>query len=99
MIGYLVEQELMNALPPGTRCATLLTQIEVARDHPAFAKPIGPDYTAAEAAQIGDAHGWAMIEETEDTRRRVVPSPLLLRITQIDAIRLLVPAGRKASRR
>ena len=29
MIGYLVEQELTNALPGDARCATLLTQTEV----------------------------------------------------------------------
>ena len=29
MIGYLIEQELMNALRPGTDCATLLTRVEV----------------------------------------------------------------------
>jgi carbamate kinase len=30
MIGYLIEQELSNLLPAGRRCATLLTQIEMA---------------------------------------------------------------------
>ncbi|MGZ8200788.1 MAG: amino acid kinase family protein, partial [Methylosarcina sp.] len=48
MIGYLIEQELSNHLPPSRRCATLLTQIEVAADDPAFAaptKPIGPVYS------------------------------------------------------
>jgi carbamate kinase len=34
MIGYLVEQELMNTLPEGASCATLLTQIEVDPDDP-----------------------------------------------------------------
>jgi len=96
MIGYLVEQELVNALPAGTRCATLLTQIEVAADDPAFAvptKPIGPVYDRAEAARVGAAHGWTMIEEAAGVWRRVVPSPLPQRITQIDTIRLLVDAG------
>jgi carbamate kinase len=45
MIGYLIQQELGNLLPPDRRLASLLTQIEVAADDPAFGnptKPIGP---------------------------------------------------------
>ena len=34
MIGYLIDQELMNALSPGTECATLLTRVEVSRAIP-----------------------------------------------------------------
>jgi len=52
MIGYLVEQELTNAMPTGSRIATLLTQIEVDRHDPAFdnpVKPIGPVYSRDEA--------------------------------------------------
>ncbi len=96
MIGYLVEQELTNALPAGTRLATLLTQIEVDREDPAFHrpdKPIGPVYTSAEAAKAKAAHGWPMVEEAPGNWRRVVPSPLPKRITQIEPIRLLVEAG------
>src|SRR3546814_14221115 len=78
MIGYLVEQELMNALPGEARCATLLTQVEVDDDDPAFVeptKPIGPVYTQAEAAQALSEHGWTIIEESPGNWRRVVPSP------------------------
>lgn len=96
MIGYLVEQELTNAMPAGSRIATLLTQIEVDRDDPAFAraeKPIGPVYTQDEAVKAKEAHGWPMVEEAEGRWRRVVPSPLPQHITQIETIRLLVEAG------
>ena len=96
MIGYLVEQELTNAMAVGSKIATLLTQIEVERDDPAFArpeKPIGPVYTRNEAAKANEAHGWPMVEEADDRWRRVVPSPLPARITQIETIRLLVEAG------
>lgn len=96
MIGYLVEQELANTLARGTRLATLLTQIEVDRDDPAFArpeKPIGPIYDEAEAAKARSVHGWPMIEEAAGRWRRVVPSPLPQRITQIETIRLLVDFG------
>src|SRR5579859_3951297 len=35
MIGYLLEQELANALPPRRQVATLLTRVEVGADDPA----------------------------------------------------------------
>jgi carbamate kinase len=96
MIGYLIEQELMNALPRGTDCATLLTRVEVAPDDPAFdhpTKPIGPVYAPAEAARVRAANQWSMVEETAGTLRRVVPSPLPVAILGITPIRLLVEAG------
>src|SRR5690606_20776736 len=96
MIGYLVEQELTNALPAATRIATLLTQIEVDRDDPAFGepeKPIGPVYNDHEARKVRAAHGWAMAEEARGKWRRVVPSPLPQRIIQIETLRLLVDLG------
>lgn len=96
MIGYLVEQELANALPEGTRIATLLTQIEVDRNDPAFQrpeKPIGPIYGAAEAKRIVKRDGWPLVEESPGKWRRVVASPLPGRIIQIDTIRLLVDNG------
>jgi carbamate kinase len=49
MIGYLLEQELVNQLA-GRPVATLLTQVIVDADDPAFAhptKPIGPVYDAS----------------------------------------------------
>jgi carbamate kinase len=96
MIGYLIEQELMNALPPGTDCATLLTRVEVNPNDPAFdqpTKPIGPVYTADEAQELRAAHLWSMVSESTGGLRRVVPSPLPLSILNIAPIRLLVEAG------
>lgn len=96
MIGYLIEQELMNALPKGTDCATLLTRVEVDPDDPAFdrpTKPIGPVYTAAEAELARSKNRWSMVEEAKGALRRVVPSPLPIAILGIAPIRLLVEAG------
>lgn len=96
MIGYLVEQELANALPEGARIGTLLTQIEVDRDDPAFddpRKPIGPIYESNEAREVSRLHGWPLVEESKGKWRRVVASPLPGRITQIETIRLLVESG------
>ena len=55
MIGYLIQQELGNQLPPDQRIASLLTLIEVDRDDPAFGeptKPIGPIYDETEASAL-----------------------------------------------
>lgn len=96
MIGYLIEQELMNALPPGTDCATLLTRVAVDPQDPAFdqpTKPIGPVYTAEEAKLVRAEHQWSMVEESRGGLRRVVPSPLPVAILNIAPIRLLVEAG------
>jgi carbamate kinase len=96
MIGYLIEQELMNALPPATRCGTLLTQIEVAGDDPAFeqpTKPIGPVYAAEVMERLRADNGWDFVEESAGQWRRVVPSPLPQRLLQPEVIRQLVEAG------
>jgi carbamate kinase len=96
MIGYLIEQELMNALPPGTDCATLLTRVEVDAKDPAFdqpTKPIGPVYSAEEGKHIRAEHQWSMVAEATGGLRRVVPSPLPIAILNIAPIRLLVEAG------
>lgn len=95
MIGYLIEQELMNALPKGARCATLLSRVEVDPLDPAFrspSKPIGPVYSAAEAAQAESDHGWDMVEEASGGLRRIVASPAPLRIIGLDAVKALLDA-------
>lgn len=96
MIGYLIEQELMNALPPGTDCATLLTRVEVDPKDPAFdqpTKPIGPVYSAEDAKLVRAEHHWSMVEEATGGLRRVVPSPRPVALLNSGPIHLLVEAG------
>jgi carbamate kinase len=96
MIGYLIEQELMNALPPGTDCATLLTRVEVDPKDPAFdqpTKPIGPVYSAEDAKLVRAEHHWSMVEEPTGGLRRVVPSPRPVALLNSGPIHLLVEAG------
>lgn len=96
MIGYLIEQELMNALPRGSQCATLLSRVEVDANDPAFqspTKPIGPVYGADVADKVGSDHGWSMVTEAQGGRRRVVPSPLPQRILGLGAIEVLLASG------
>jgi len=95
MIGYMIEQELGNELPAQRHLATLLTMIEVDPEDPAFrqpTKPIGPVYTAEEAARLESERGWAFRPDG-DAMRRVVPSPLPRRIFGVGAIELLLDAG------
>jgi carbamate kinase len=95
MIGYLIEQELINLLPADRRCATLLTQIEVASNDPAFkhpSKPIGPVYNEAEAKQLEKERNWSLAPDGEHYRR-VVASPTPIRIFEQSVIDLLVSQG------
>jgi carbamate kinase len=95
MIGYIIEQELGNALPFEKHIASLLTMIEVDRNDPAFGnptKPIGPIYSKEEADRLAAEKGWAM-KPDGDSFRRVVPSPLPRRIFGIPAIRTLLEGG------
>ena len=94
MIGYLLEQELRNQLP-GRDVVTLLTQIVVDRQDPAFlqpSKPIGPVYTLEQAQQLAQERGWAIAADGQDYRR-VVASPEPQRIIELPTIQLLVNSG------
>jgi carbamate kinase len=95
MIGYLIMQELGNLLSLEKPLTTVLTMIEVDPADPAFAhptKPIGPIYTAEEAAKLASEKGWAFKPDGA-SMRRVVPSPLPKRIYGIDPIRWLLERG------
>ncbi|MBM3225532.1 MAG: carbamate kinase [Candidatus Tectomicrobia bacterium] len=94
MVGYWLEQELVNQLP-GQPVATLLTQTLVEPDDPAFAKPtkfVGPTYTQEEAAQVARTRGWQIAQDGAGFRR-VVPSPEPRDIVELSTIRLLVQHG------
>ena len=95
MIGYIIQQELGNALPSEIRLATLLTMIEVDRDDPAFVdptKPIGPIYTKDEAEKLRREKGWTF-KLDGDSYRRVVPSPLPKNIFGVSTIEALLELG------
>jgi carbamate kinase len=94
MVGYLLEQELGHHLPRG-RLATVLTQVVVDPDDPAFlhpTKPIGPVYDQTTAEVLSQTNGWT-VRPDGDAWRRVVPSPEPRRIVELETIELLVRAG------
>lgn len=92
MIGYLIEQELENALGGSQPVATLLTQVLVDPRDPAFlnpTKPVGPVYDRQQAEVLANARGWNIAPDG-DKFRRVVPSPQPLSIPDVGVVRLLV---------
>jgi carbamate kinase len=94
VIGYLLEQELVNQLDRRS-IATLLTQVVVDADDEAFgnpSKPIGPIYDRDNAERLARERGWSIAPDGE-CYRRVVPSPEPRAIVELAALRLLVDAG------
>jgi len=95
MIGYLIEQELTNALADDAQFATILTQVRVDPADPAFgkpSKPIGPVYDLPTARKLEAERGWRVAPDGERWRR-VVASPKPLEILESRAIGLLVERG------
>jgi carbamate kinase len=94
MIGYLLDQELVNGLG-GREVATLLTQVIVDEGDPAFARPekfIGPVYERPHAERLAADRGWE-VAGGGAVLGRDVTSPEPRSIVELQTIRLLVNAG------
>lgn len=92
MIGYMIEQELRNCLSGKAQLATLLTQISVDPNDPAFrnpSKPVGPTYDEPTANGLAKKFDWSMALDGKKWRR-IVPSPRPIEILEIEVIELLV---------
>jgi carbamate kinase len=99
-IGYQLQQALNNEFRKRSvlGCAvTVVTQVEVDRDDPAFlnpTKPIGSFYSEAQMDGIKKKHpDWHMICDAGRGYRRVVPSPAPKKILEEDVIQFLVRQG------
>jgi carbamate kinase len=91
----MIEQELGNLLPFEQPFATILTMVEVDRDDAAFqnpTKPIGPLYSEADAKKLAAERGWTVAPEGKKWRR-VVPSPVPMRVFEIRPIQWLLDNG------
>ncbi|WP_419994950.1 carbamate kinase [Streptomyces boninensis] len=96
MIGYVIQQELTNAMAGEREVAAVLTTTEVDESDPAFDRPtklIGPMYSAEDAADAAAEYRWTIARDGKGFRR-VVPSPEPLRIMQAPLVRDLLDAGR-----
>jgi carbamate kinase len=98
-IGYALQQNLYNdfrRLGIDKQAVTVVTQTEVAADDPAFqspSKPIG-SYMDEQAAMLRrEQDGWDVMEDAGRGWRRVVASPVPIRIVEEQAIKALIAAG------
>jgi carbamate kinase len=98
-IGYMFQQALYNEFRRrgvAKQAATIVTQTLVDREDPAFqnpSKPIGSFMDEATAQQHRAEDGWAVVEDAGRGWRRVVPSPIPVRIIEQEAIGNLIQAG------
>lgn len=98
-IGYQIEQVLQNAFRKRGlkgQVTTVLTQVIVDRNDPGFqnpTKPIGPFYTADEAASLADGREYVYKQDSDRGYRRVVASPEPKQIVELDAIKALIANG------
>jgi len=99
-IGYQIQQALNNEFrirKMEVQAVTVVTQVKVSADDPAFnhpSKPIGAFYSAAEMTSLSAMHrDWQMVEDAGRGYRRVVPSPEPVEIVERQAIQVLVDAG------
>ncbi len=98
-LGYMIQQSLGNEFEKrGIQkpVATVVTQVVVDKDDPAFenpTKPIGPFYDQARAKRYRDEEGWHIMEDAGRGWRRVVPSPIPMRIVEQESIKALIGLG------
>lgn len=98
-IGYLIQQKIVNLLkrehlhrPTGT----VLTQVLVDKNDPAFknpTKPVGKVYKEEEAKGLIEKEGWQMREEPRGGWRRVVSSPRPIKIIEEEVPAILLRAN------
>jgi carbamate kinase len=98
-IGYALQQNLQNELyRRGIKkpVATVVTQVLVDKNDPAFkspTKPIGSFMDEAEAKRRQTEMGWSVVEDAGRGWRRVVASPLPREVVELEAVRTLLNAG------
>jgi carbamate kinase len=100
-IGYMIERMLRNILKKHNihkEVVTLITQVLVNKDDPAFQNPskrVGKIYSREQSQKISAEKGWEFREEikVKDGWRRVVPSPKPIGIINEKVIEYLTRQG------
>ena len=96
--GYLIQQGLEGLLHRSgidRPVAVLVTRTVVSRDDPRMktpSKPVGPFYTKDQGVRLSE-QGFHLVEDAHRGYRRVVPSPVPLRIVEADIIRRFFEEG------
>ncbi|MDL2058238.1 carbamate kinase [Limosilactobacillus reuteri] len=99
-IGYHLQQSLENELHHrwmNKSVATIVTQIAVDPNDSAFenpSKPVGDFYTKEQADEIAKEKGYTFKEDAGRGYRQVVPSPLPMKIMELDSIKTLIDADK-----
>lgn len=98
-IGYALQQTLQNTLYHrhiNKNVATIITQVLVDKNDPAFqhpTKPIGGFMDQSEAKRREAEMGWSVVEDAGRGWRRVVASPLPKEVVELDTVKALINAG------
>lgn len=98
-IGYHLQQALQaEAERVGLKLdvVSVVTQVEVSAEDPSFqdpSKPVGNFCSKEEADAIAAEKGWTFVEDAGRGYRRVVPSPLPVKIVEMDAIKKMMEMG------
>ena len=98
-IGYALQQTLQNELyKRGIQkpVATVVTQVLVDKDDPAFrnpTKPIGGFMDEADAKMRAKEMNWSVVEDAGRGWRRVVASPLPKEVVELDSVQALIDRG------
>lgn len=99
IMGFMIQKTLADGLRKAGanhNITTVVTQVIVDRDDPAFknpTKPIGPFYDFEQMQKLQQERGWNMIEDSARGYRRVVPSPKPVNIQQARIIKSMLDAG------
>ncbi len=99
MIGYWLQKALNEEFDRenlAKDAITIVTQVEVSPEDPAFSnptKPIGPFYSEEEAQKVAAEKGYEMREDSGRGWRHVVPSPKPIRIVEIPVVEKLLASG------
>jgi len=87
-LGYVLQQSMLNQLNRRSilrYVVTVVSQVIVDRHDPAFkdpTKPIGPFLSQEDAERRRDKLGWEIVEDAGRGWRRVVPSPIPIKVVQ-----------------
>ena len=94
-IGYHIQQALRFILKEQGKdipVVSLVTQVVVDKNDKAFqnpTKPIGPFYSEEEAKRLQAEKGYTVKEDAGRGWRRVVPSPMPIKIVELDTVKKL----------